>query len=471
MNDKTCDIGLVGLGVMGKNFALNMADKGFRVGVYNRTGEKTHRFMEEEAGHRPISPGYSLDKCVKLLKKPRAILIFLPAGNAVDEIIGNLTPLLDSGDLVIDGGNSHFQETDRRAKLLAKRHLLFLGMGISGGAFGARYGPSLMPGGSAEGYARVRKILESSTAQADGQPCVAFLGTGSAGHYVKMVHNGIEYAIMQVIAESYDLLRRGLKLDIGELASVYTHWNEGKLNSYLIEITSRVLRRKDNKSETPLIHMIMDRARQKGTGKWCSRDALDLGTPVPTIHAAVDMRNMSDYREERENAEKVLQGPSNSYEKNRESFVRNLEKGLFAAFLIAYAQGMRLLRQASRSYGYTIDMEAVARIWRGGCIIRAALLEDIRGAFQKQPDLENLLLFPDLSRAAAEGQGSLRTVVQTGVELGIPVPGLMSALAYYDAYRSVPLPTNLIMAQRDYFGAHRYERIDEKGTFHTEWED
>jgi 6-phosphogluconate dehydrogenase len=468
MNDEACDIGLVGLGVMGRNFALNMGDKGVRVGVYNRTEEKTRRFMEE-VDHRPIEPGYTLEKFVGILKQPRAILIFVPAGDPVDEVINELTINLDSGDLIIDSGNSHFKDTNRREESLSKEGILFLGMGISGGEYGARHGPSLMPGGSEKGYERIRGILEASAAQVNGEPCVTYLGPRSAGHYVKMVHNGIEYGIMQLIAESYDLLRRGLNFDLEHLRSMYEKWNEGKLNSYLVEITAKVLGRKDGKTGRPLIDMILDRARQKGTGKWTSQEALDLQSPVPTIDVAVAMRNLSDYKEARREAGQALSGPSKSFQGDRESFVRQLERGLFAAVIITNAQGLGLLCQASRKYEYRLNPEAVARIWRGGCIIRAALLEGICSAFRKQPDLENLILSPDLGKEVMERQKDLRNVVCTGTGIGIPLPGFMAALAYYDAYRSEQLPANLIMAQRDYFGAHRYERIDAEGTFHTEW--
>ncbi len=469
MEHKGCDIGLVGLGVMGRNFALNMADKGFRVGVYNRTKEKTRRFIAEEAGHHSIEAAYSLEDLGNLLKQPRAVLIFVPAGDPVDEVINALTSTLDSGDLIVDCGNSHFKNTDRRKGMLAGKGFLFLGMGVSGGESGARYGPSMMPGGSEEGYRRIGSILEATAARTNGEPCVAYLGPGSAGHYVKMIHNGIEYGIMELIAESYDLLRRGLRLDLKSLSSTYATWNEGKLSGYLIEITARVLERTDDKTGRPLIDMIVDRARQKGTGKWTSRDALDLKTPVPTIDVAVTMRDLSDFKEERETAANALGPSTDSYQGDRKTFVHQLEGGLFAAMALTYAQGMNLLWQASRSYDYTLDLETVARVWRGGCIIRSALLEDIRSAFRSEPDLTNLILSPGLGGAIREHRADLRKVVCSGTQLGLPTPGFMSALAYYDAYRSARLPANLIMAQRDYFGAHRYERTDEEGTFHTEW--
>jgi 6-phosphogluconate dehydrogenase len=469
MNGKRCDIGLVGLGVMGRNFALNMADKGFKVGVYNRTEEKTRTLMKEE-GHGAIEAGYSLEAFVGILQKPRAVLIFVPAGDPVDEVISELVVNLESGDLIVDSGNSHFKDTNRREESLSKQKILFLGMGVSGGEYGARHGPSLMPGGTEEGYRRIQPIVEAAAAQVDGEPCVAYLGPGSAGHYVKMIHNGIEYGIMQLIAESYDLMRRGLGFDVDQMRSMFAKWNENELNSYLMEITAKVLGRKDDKTGKPLVEMILDRARQKGTGKWTSWDALDLQTPVPNIDVAVAMRNMSDFIEERKQAGQALSGPSLSFQGDRDAFASQLERGLFAAVVLTYAQGMAQLRQASHKYDYNLDLEAVARIWRGGCIIRAALLEDIRTAFQKEPDLQNMLLSADFGKEIMERQGDLRKVVCTGAELGIPVPGFMSTLAYYDAYRSARLPANLIMAQRDYFGAHRYERIDEEGTFHTEWD-
>ena len=469
MTDSLCDVGLVGLGVMGKNFALNMADKGVRVGVYNRTTEKTRRFIREEVNGRPITPGYSIKEFADTLKSPKTVLIFVPAGDAVDEVIGELPDVIGPGDLVVDCGNSHFKDTDRREERLREKGILFLGMGVSGGESGARHGPSLMPGGSEEGYTRIRSILEASAARVNGEPCVAYLGPRSAGHYVKMVHNGIEYGIMQLIAETYDLLSRGLGFDAERLSSIYEKWNRGELQGYLIEITAQVLARKDDRTGRPLVDMIMDRARQKGTGKWASMDAMELQNPVPTIDAAVTMRNLSDYQADRYKASEVLQGPSRTSSAHPESLPDGLEKGLFAAVLLTYAQGMSLLRQASLRYEYGLDMEAVARIWRGGCIIRAGVLEDIREAFRAQPGLDNMVLSPHVVEKLSACQQDLRGVVWAGIELGIPVPGHMSALAYYDAYRSLRLPANLIMAQRDYFGAHRYERIDDEGTFHTEW--
>jgi 6-phosphogluconate dehydrogenase len=456
---------------MGRNFALNLAGRGFRVGVFNRTGEKTRRFLEGQAAGLPVQGGYGLDAFAGLLKRPRAILVFVPAGDPVDQVIHELTPFLEAGDLLVDCGNSHFRDTDRRLETLAGQGLLFLGMGVSGGESGARTGPSLMPGGSREAYQRVGDVLEASAARVDGEPCVAHLGSGSAGHYVKMVHNGIEYGLMELIAEGYDLARRGLGLEVGRLRSVFEEWNRGELNSYLVEITARVLDRIDERTGRPLVDLIADRARQKGTGRWTSLDALDLKTPVPTVDAAVAVRNLSDRGGERAAAQRVLGASVGSHAGDGEAFLPHLRRGLYAATILTYAQGMALLGQASRSYGYGLDPGTVARVWRGGCIIRSVLLEEIRRAYREDPALENPLLGPALGRAVTDRRDDLAAVVSTAAGLGVPAPGFMSALAYCDALRSERLPANLIMAQRDYFGAHGYERVDEEGTFHTRWED
>lgn len=470
MRNQSCDIGLLGLGVMGRNFVLNMADHGFSVGVYNRTKEKTHKFMEEDVGHRDIRAGYILKDFLDQLRRPRTVLISVPAGGAVDEVIGELVPNLDPGDLIVDTGNSHFKETDRRHHSLSEKGMLFLGMGISGGESGARHGPSLMPGGAREGYERIRSILEASAAQIDGIPCVAYLGPGSAGHYVKMVHNGIEYGIMQLIAESYDLMKRGMDLDAGRLHEIYSQWAEGALNSYLMEITADIFLRKDERTGDPLVDLILDQAKQKGTGKWTSMESLELQVPIPTIEMAVMMRDMSGYKNERVKAEEALRGPDKAGRSPDKTFLNQLENALYAGILMSYAQGMTLLRRADKAYAYGLDLEAVATIWRGGCIIRARLLEDIRRAYHSRPDLSNLLLDSRLGGEVISRQNDLRSVVCGAADLGIPVPGLAASLSYFDAYRSARLPANLTMAQRDYFGAHRYERIDARGTFHTQWE-
>jgi 6-phosphogluconate dehydrogenase len=469
MKNQGCDIGLIGLGVMGRNLVLNMADQGFLVAVYNRTTGKTREFIEKEIGSRDIRGGYNLKEFTSLLRKPRAILLLVKAGPPVDAVIEELLSYLEPGDLLIDGGNSHFRDTNSRSKSLAEKGLLYMGMGISGGEYGARHGPSMMPGGSKEAYEKVRSILETTAAKVDGEPCVTFLGFTSAGHYVKMVHNGIEYGLMELIAETYDLMKRGLGLTNDELHVVYNKWNQGELKSYLIEITSEIFLQRDDKTQDRLIDMILDEAKQKGTGKWTSWDAMDLQVGTPTIDAAVVARDLSGYKAEREAASKVLKGPKVTFRGDRKTFIGQIKNALYAATIITYAQGMALLKQASNAYGYGLNLEAVARIWRGGCIIRAALLEDIRTSYQKQPGLVNLLMDPHLSEEVMAQQGDLREVVSVAANLGLPAPGLMVSLAYFDGYRSAWLPANLTQAQRDYFGAHTYERVDKKGVFHTQW--
>jgi 6-phosphogluconate dehydrogenase len=471
MSQQGCDIGLIGLGTMGRNFVLNLADHGFSVAVYNRTAEKTKDFMENEVGPRPIQPGYDLPEFIGLLRRPRAIILLVAAGEPVDAVLRELLPLLTPGDLIIDGGNSHFTDTNRRGRFLAGRQLDFMGLGISGGEAGARHGPSLMPGGSREGYDRVLPMLEAAAAQVKGEPCVTYLGPRSAGHYVKMVHNGIEYGLMELIVETYDLFKRGLGLTPAELAPIYDRWNREELNSFLVEITAKIFSRQDDRTGRPLIDLILDKAKQKGTGMWTSWDAMDLQVGTPTIDAAVVMREMSGFKEERQIASLVLAGPSPAFTGDREGAIDRMKNALYASMIATYAQGLALLRKASATYGYDLDLEAVARIWRGGCIIRAALLEDIRTAFKNKADLPNLLLDPRLGQEFLSRAADLREVVQMAAALGLPAPGLMATLSYFDAYRSAELPANLIQAQRDFFGAHTYERLDAPGAFHTEWEE
>jgi 6-phosphogluconate dehydrogenase len=456
---------------MGRNFVLNMADHGFAVAVYNRTADKTKDFMENEVGARPIQAGYDLPEFIGLLRRPRAIILLVAAGAPVDAVLRELWPLLAPGDLIIDAGNSHFTDTNRRGRFLAGKQLDFMGLGISGGETGARYGPSLMPGGSQEMYDRVGPILEAAAAKVNEEPCVTYLGPRSAGHYVKMVHNGIEYGLMELIVETYDLFKRGLGLTPAELAPIYERWNREELNSFLVEITAKIFTRQDDRTGGPLIDLILDKAKQKGTGMWTSWDAMDLQVPTPTIDAAVVMREMSGYKEERRIASQVLAGPSPAFTGDREGVIGRVKNALYAGMIATYAQGLALLRQASATYGYGLDLEAVARIWRGGCIIRAALLEDIRTAFKNQADLPNLLLDPRLGQEFLDRAADLREVVQMAAALGLPAPGLMATLGYFDAYRSARLPANLIQAQRDFFGAHTYERLDAPGVFHTEWEE
>jgi len=462
------EIGMVGLGVMGRNFLLNMADNGFSVAGYDKDATKVEA-LRRESKQRDICGAENIQEFVGLLRRPRAAMVLVPAGAPVDAVIDDLLPHLQKGDLIIDAGNSHFKDTNLRARNLAQKGIEFLGTGVSGGEEGARHGPSIMPGGAQEAYERVRPVFEAAAARVDGEPCVAYLGPESAGHFVKMVHNGIEYGLMQLIAESYDLMNRGLGLNNDELHRVYTAWNKGKLNSYLMEITSHIFAREDEKTGRRLIDEILDVARQKGTGLWTSQSALELQVPIPTIDLAVAMRNMSAAKQQREQASAVLRRPVRRFEGDRESFLDQLGQALYAGMVITYAQGLAVLSGASEAYGYHLDLEAVARIWRGGCIIRAALLEDIRAAFRARRDLPNLLLDPNMSQKVMAHQEYLRQVVCQAGAFGVPVPGLMGSLAYLDGYRSARLPANLIQAQRDYFGAHTYERLDAEGTFHSQW--
>jgi len=462
------DIAMIGLGVMGRNLVLNMADHGFAVVGYDRDAPKLDA-MRNEAQGRSVRVAQTSQELIALLEPPRAVMMLVPAGPPVDAVIRDLMPRLVPGDQIIDGGNSHFTDTDLRTKALAEKGIGFLGVGISGGERGARHGPSMMPGGDQAAYERVRKIFEACAAQVNGEPCVCYLGTGSAGHYVKMVHNGIEYGLMQIIAESYALMKQGLELSDDELHDVYDQWNQGELSSYLLEITAHIFHQVDEKTGGRLIDVILDQAKQKGTGMWTSQDAMALQTPVPTIDVAVSMRDLSGAKSERLAASKLPRGPARAFDRDRDVFLQQLQGALYAAMIVTYAQGMALLRSGSRAYGFGLNLEAVARIWRGGCIIRAALLDDIRAACKAQPNLANLLVDPRIGQAVFERQNALRSVVMAAAEFGIPAPGLAVSLAYFDGYHSEWLPANLIQAQRDCFGAHTYERIDEKGTFHTEW--
>ena len=466
-----CDFGLIGLAVMGQNLALNVERNGFSVAVYNRTAARTKEFMAERAVGKNIVAGYTIEEFVGLLKKPRKIMLMVKAGAPVDAVIEQLKPHLEPGDLLIDGGNSFFGDTERRAAELERRGILYIGTGVSGGEYGALYGPSIMPGGQKEAYALVEPIFKAIAARVDGDPCVTYIGPRGAGHYVKMVHNGIEYGDMQLIAESYDILSRGAGLSAAELHEVFAEWNQGELSSYLIEITADIFAKIDEETGKPLVEVILDEAKQKGTGKWTSQNALDLGVPTPTINAAVESRIISSYKDERVAASAVLSGPTARYQGDRERLVRAVRAALYAAKICSYAQGFTLLRVASREYDYNLPLGDIARIWRGGCIIRARFLDKIRAAFERNPSLLNLLLDPDFAEAVQSRQDEWRFVVQTAVGLGIPCLAFSASLAYYDAYRSARLPANLTQAQRDYFGAHTYRRIDKEGSFHTEWQE
>jgi 6-phosphogluconate dehydrogenase len=463
------DIGMVGLGVMGRNLLLNMADHGFSVAGYDKDTSKVEA-LRKESMERPVHGAESIEKFIALLRRPRAVIMLVPAGAPVDSVIDELRPLLQKGDVIVDAGNSYFKDTDVRARGLSDKGIQYLGVGVSGGEEGARHGPSIMPGGPRDAYERVRPLFEAAAAKVDGDPCVTYLGPRSAGHFVKMVHNGIEYGIMQLIAETYDLMKRGLGLNDDELHDVYTNWNQEDLNGYLMEITGNIFSKVDEKTGKRLIDEILDVARQKGTGMWTSQSAMELQLPIPTIDMAVAIRDLSVFEDERQKAAKLLGRPPGRFEGERNALLGDLRRALLTGIIMTYAQGMALLGAASRRYHYGLDLEAVARIWRGGCIIRSALLEEIRAAYRKQPDLPNLLLDQVLSTKVVADQNALRRVVCTASNLGLPAPALMTALSYFDGYRSPWLPANLIQAQRDYFGSHTYERIDAKGTFHTQWE-
>jgi 6-phosphogluconate dehydrogenase len=469
MANTTYKFGMIGLGVMGRNLLLNMADHGFAVTGFDLDATKTAALESSATPGTTVKGFNTLAEMVGALEKPRRMMMLVPAGKPVDDVINSLLPLLDKGDIVIDGGNSHYTDTLRRLKFMEGKGFHFMGVGISGGEQGARTGPSIMPGGDPEAYVHVRPLLEAVAAKVDGEPCVAHLGKDAAGHYVKMVHNGIEYAMMQLISESYDLLHRGLGLDDDELSRIYKNWNEGELQSFLIEITRDIFLKKDDKTGNRLVDMILDKAGAKGTGKWTSQDAMDLGVPVPVIDISVCMRELSAYKEERAQAAALYKMPAADIAVPKEVFIQQVEDALYFSFIISYAQGLAQLHVASRELHMDIPMQDVVKVWRGGCIIRSSLLPIFFKAYQKNNQLPNLLLEPEVVQLLQGKRQNLRNVIIHAVHLGYPVAGLMSALSYFDAYRSERMPTNLIQAQRDYFGAHTYQRIDEPGTFHTEW--
>ncbi len=468
MSESKYDLGMIGLGVMGRNLVLNMADHKFSVVGFDKDMKKVDA-LEKEAGERDVKGARSLQEFISSLNKPRAVMMLVPAGAPVDAVIKEILPHLESGDLIIDGGNSHYVDTNRHEKELSPKGIHFLGVGISGGEKGARFGPSMMPGGAKEAYATVKPIFEAVAAKVNGDPCVTYLGPGSAGHYVKSVHNGIEYALIELISETYNIFKRGLGLSNDELHQIYKKWNEGLLESFLIEITEKIFLQPTDDAKSRLIDLIKDQAKQKGTGKWTSQDAMELQVPVPLIDLAVDMRDMTGYKKERVDAAKILKGPDAKLSEDKEKLIGKMESALYFAMITAYAQGMALLRKASDEYKYNLDPEAIARIWRGGCIIRARLLEDIRQAFTRKADLPNLMVDQKFAGDLNKRQDDVRSIIQLAVKAGIPVPGFMAALSYFDSYRSEWLPANLIQAQRDFFGSHTYERIDKEGVFHTEW--
>ena len=464
--------GVIGLAVMGENLALNVESRGFPIAVYNRTAAKTEKFMETRAQGKDIKAAYSLEDFVQTLERPRNILVMVKAGGPVDAVIGQLKPLLDEGDTIIDGGNSLYNDTERRTKDLESSGLGFVGMGVSGGEEGALKGPSMMPGGTESGYRDLEPILTKIAAQVDDGPCVTYIGPGGAGHYVKMVHNGIEYGDMQLIAEAYDLMRNTLDLSADELEKVFTEWNQTEeLNSFLIEITADIFSNLDPDTEKPLVDFILDAAGQKGTGRWTVVSSLELGVPIPTMYAAVNARVMSSYKGERVAASKEIEVSIGKFEGDKQEFIDKVRDALYCSKMCSYAQGMALLSKASAEFGFNLDLAEIARIWKGGCIIRAGFLDKIKQAFNENPNLANLLLAPEFKQSILDRQSAWREVLATANQLGIAVPAFSSSLDYFDSYRRANLPQNLTQAQRDYFGAHTYERVDRpRGEFfHTEW--
>lgn len=465
------DIGLIGLAVMGQNLAMNMNDHGFTVAVFNRTVSKVDEFMKGAAKGSKIVPTHSLEQFIQSLKRPRRILLMVKAGDPVDEFIDLCLPHLEKGDILIDGGNSLFTDTNRRVESLKKKGIIFIGAGISGGEEGARHGPSIMPGGNPEGWPHLKDIFQGIAAKADNkEPCCDWVGDQGAGHYVKMVHNGIEYGDMQLICEAYSLLKNGLGLDEPKMSHIFSEWNKSELNSYLIEITSHIFSFKDTDGK-PLVEKILDVAGQKGTGKWTVINALDLGMPLTLISEAVFARCLSSLKEERIQASKLLEGPKPQFTGNQDEFIENIRQALYASKIISYAQGFMLMRQAAEEYHWKLNYGGVALMWRGGCIIRSRFLGKIKEAFDKNPSLKNLLLDQFFIDELKKVQKGWRKAVANAAEMGIPIPCFSTALAFYDGYRSPNLPANLLQAQRDYFGAHTYERKDKpRGQFfHTNW--
>ena len=472
-------IGLIGLAVMGANLARNLASRNIQTLVFNRTAAKTEQFMKDFGSNPCLQAAYSLEEMVQKLERPRKIIMMIQAGPAVDAMLDTLTPLLEAGDIVIDGGNSYFEDTRRRSAKLAELGMEFVGMGVSGGEEGALHGPSLMPGCSRKAYVQLEPMLQAISAKAgeDGkEPCVTYIGTDGAGHYVKMVHNGIEYADMQLIADVYTIMRHVLGMEPEEMAKVWDEWNKGELSSYLVEITANILRKKDAETGNPMVDVILDVAKQKGTGRWTSMSALELGVATPTITEAVFARNMSTYKEERKELEMVyvdLAAAANKKdsftEAEKAQLLEDLRNTLYAAKICAYAQGFNLLGTASETYGWDLQMDKISKIWRNGCIIRARFLDDVSDSFAKQRGMKNLLFSDFFAAALKKGRAGWGRVVALAAEKGVSVVALSSALSYFDAYRTASGNANVLQAQRDYFGAHTYERVDKPGSFHTEW--
>ncbi|MEK9496327.1 NADP-dependent phosphogluconate dehydrogenase [Photorhabdus sp. P32] len=461
-------IGVVGMAVMGRNLALNIESRGYSVSIFNRSSDKTDEVIAENPGKKLV-PSYTIEEFVDSLEKPRRILLMVKAGEATDKTIASLTPHLDKGDILIDGGNTYFQDTIRRNRELSAQGFNFIGTGVSGGEEGALKGPSIMPGGQKEAYELVAPILQEIAAKAEGEPCVAYIGPDGAGHYVKMVHNGIEYGDMQLIAEAYSLLKNALNLSNEELSEIFTDWNNGELSSYLIEITADIFRKKDEAGQY-LVDVILDEAANKGTGKWTSQSSLDLGIPVTLITESVFARYISSLKDQRVAAANVLSGPkAQPFKGDKAEFIEKVRRALYLGKIVSYAQGFQQLKAASDEYQWDLNYGEIAGIFRAGCIIRAQFLQKITDAYNENADIANLLLAPYFKKIADEYQQALRDVVSYGVQNGIPTPTFSAAISYYDSYRSAVLPANLIQAQRDYFGAHTYKRTDKEGVFHTEW--
>ncbi|WP_025716140.1 NADP-dependent phosphogluconate dehydrogenase [Paenibacillus sp. 1-18] len=462
-------IGVIGLAVMGKNLALNIESRGFTVSVFNRSPEKTHDLIKEAEGKK-LTGTFSIEEFVNSLESPRKILIMVQAGKATDATIEQLVPHLDKGDIIIDGGNAYFPDTQRRSKELEEKGLRFIGTGVSGGEEGALNGPAIMPGGQESAYKLVEPILTAISAKVEGDPCCTYIGPDGAGHYVKMVHNGIEYGDMQLIGEAYHLLKSVLNVSAEELHEIFTEWNKGELDSYLIEITADIFSKYDPETGKPMVDVILDAAGQKGTGKWTSQSALDLGVPLSMITESVFSRFLSAMKDERVAASKVLSGPNaESFSSDKKEFIESVRKALFASKIVSYAQGFAQMRAASDEYNWDLKYGKIAMIFRGGCIIRSQFLQNIKDAYDRDPALKNLLLDSYFKNVVENYQNAWRQVISVAVSQGIPVPGFSSALAYYDSYRTERLPANLLQAQRDYFGAHTFKRVDKEGVFHHQW--
>jgi len=470
MSTNQCDIGLIGLAVMGENLVLNMESKGFTVAVFNRTWEVTEKFAAERAKGKNIQPARTIEELLGALKKPRKVMMMIKAGKPVDMVIGEVAPLLEKGDVLIDGGNSLFTDTQRRCKDLEGKGIHYVGMGVSGGEEGALKGPSLMPGGSRDSWEIIAPLFRKIAAQVDGEPCCRYMGPDGAGHYVKMVHNGIEYGDMQLICEAYAIMNGVLGLDANELAEIFTEWNKGDLDSYLIEITSKIFRKIDPETGKPLVDVILDKAGQKGTGLWTLQSAIAISVVISTINAAVEARVISSRKDDRVASSKILPQPnSKEFKGDRKQLIEAVRQALYASKIISYAQGMELLGAAGHQYNWDLNFGDIATIWRGGCIIRAKFLNRIVEAYNRDPALHNLMLDSYFRDIIADTQDNWRVAVSNAVEHGVAVPAFSASLAYFDSYRSARLPSNLLQAQRDFFGAHTYERVDKPGVFHTEW--